>query len=126
MLLKADAQGSVGGSGRCPSKDFDRCREVENYFIRGGGINETDVLLAAASKAIIIGFHVRPDTNSVNIAEREGVEIRLYRLFIMCLMTFVLRLKDCWLQPLKSGSWVMPKSGKFLPFQKWGRLLGVM
>lgn len=43
-----------------------------------GGINETDVLLAAASKAIIIGFHVRPDSKAAAIAEREGVEIRLY------------------------------------------------
>ncbi len=45
-----------------------------------GAISESDILLARASGAIIIGFHVRPDTNARAAAEREGVDIRLYRI----------------------------------------------
>jgi translation initiation factor IF-2 len=45
-----------------------------------GAINESDVLLATTSSAIIIGFHVRPDANARNIAAREGVDIRTYNI----------------------------------------------
>lgn len=44
-----------------------------------GAINESDVILASASNAIIIGFNVRPDATAKDIAEREGVDLRLYR-----------------------------------------------
>ena len=44
-----------------------------------GGISESDVMLATASNAIIIGFNVRPDNNAITIAEKEEVDIRLYR-----------------------------------------------
>jgi len=59
---------------------------LEHMFFKGtptrgvGAIAETDILLAKASGAIIIGFHVRPDNNARNAAEREGVEIKLYRI----------------------------------------------
>ena len=50
-------------------------------MLRGvGQISESDVLLAKASGAIILGFHVRPDANARTAAEREGVEIRTYRI----------------------------------------------
>ena len=45
-----------------------------------GGINESDVMLAAASNAIIIGFNVRPDAKATQIAEKEGVDIELYNI----------------------------------------------
>ena len=44
-----------------------------------GGINENDISLALASDAIVIGFNVRPDTNARELAEKEGVDVRLYR-----------------------------------------------
>ena len=50
-----------------------------------GGINESDVMLASASGAIIVGFNVRPDSNAKNIAEKDGVDIRLYRVIYDCL-----------------------------------------
>jgi translation initiation factor IF-2 len=78
LLLKADAQGSVGALADSLQKISTDAVKLKIIHSGVGGINESDVLLAAASKAIIIGFHIRPDTNAVNIAEREGVEIRLY------------------------------------------------
>ena len=78
VLLKADAQGSVGALGDALQKISTDAVKLKIIHSGVGGINESDVLLAAASKAIIIGFHIRPDANAANIAEREGVEIRLY------------------------------------------------
>jgi translation initiation factor IF-2 len=78
VLLKADAQGSVGALADALQKISTDAVKLKIIHSGVGGINESDVLLAAASKAIIIGFHVRPDSNATNIAEREGVEIRLY------------------------------------------------
>ena len=78
VLLKADAQGSVGALADALQKISTDAVKLKIIHSGVGGINESDVLLAAASKAIIIGFHIRPDSNAANIAEREGVEIRLY------------------------------------------------
>ena len=50
-----------------------------------GAINESDVTLASASNAIIIGFNVRPDATAKTIAEREGVDLRLYRVIYQAL-----------------------------------------
>ncbi len=52
--------------------------KVKNIHMGVGGITESDVLLAAASNAIIIGFNVRPDVKAQAVAEREKVDIRLY------------------------------------------------
>jgi translation initiation factor IF-2 len=78
LLIKADVQGSVGALGDALLKISTDAVKLKIIHSGVGGINETDVLLAAASKAIIIGFHVRPDSKAAAIAEREGVEIRLY------------------------------------------------
>jgi translation initiation factor IF-2 len=78
VLIKADAQGSVGALGDALRKISTDAVKLKIIHSGVGGINESDVLLAAASKAIIIGFHIRPDANAASIAEREGVEIRLY------------------------------------------------
>jgi len=78
LLIKADAQGSVGALSDALLKISTAAVKLKLIHSGVGGINETDVLLAAASKAIIIGFHVRPDSKAAAIAEREGVEIRLY------------------------------------------------
>lgn len=55
--------------------------EVVVKIVHGGvgAINESDVTLAAASNAIIIGFNVRPDVQAKTVAEQEGVDVRLYR-----------------------------------------------
>jgi translation initiation factor IF-2 len=78
VVLKADVQGSVGALtealGRLSSN------EVQLRVIHGsvGGITESDVLLAAASNAIVIGFDVRPEIKAAQLAQNEGVDIRLY------------------------------------------------
>jgi translation initiation factor IF-2 len=78
LILKADVAGSLEALqdeiAKLPQE------EVTVNVIHGGvgGINESDVMLAAASDAVIIGFNVRPVQNARQVAEREGVEIRSY------------------------------------------------
>ena len=78
LIIKTDVQGSLEalkGSLEKISND-----EVKVSAIHGGvgAITETDVMLAKASEAIIIGFNVRADNNAKALAEKEGVDIRLY------------------------------------------------
>ncbi|MBD5479701.1 MAG: translation initiation factor IF-2 [Lachnospiraceae bacterium] len=79
LIVKADVQGSVEAVKQSLLKLSNE--EVVVKCIHGGvgAINESDVMLASASSAIIIGFNVRPDTTAKTIAEREGVDVRLYR-----------------------------------------------
>ncbi|ABZ84847.1 translation initiation factor if-2 [Heliomicrobium modesticaldum Ice1] len=79
VIVKADVQGSVEAlKGALERLSTD---EVRVNCVHGGvgAITETDVMLAAASNAIIIGFNVRPDANSRKAAEAQQVDIRLYR-----------------------------------------------
>ena len=79
LIVKADVQGSVEAVKQSLVKLSNE--EVVIKVIHGGvgAINESDVSLAAASNAIIIGFNVRPDATAKSIAEREKVDVRLYR-----------------------------------------------
>ena len=79
IIIKADVQGSVEAVRQSLEKLSND--EVRVRTIHGGvgAITETDVMLASASNAIIIGFNVRPDNNAREIAEREKIDIRLYR-----------------------------------------------
>jgi translation initiation factor IF-2 len=78
VVLKADVQGSVEALtealGRLSTD------EVKFKVIHGsvGGITESDILLAAASNAIVIGFNIRPESKSAALAAQEGVDVRLY------------------------------------------------
>ena len=79
IIVKADVQGSVEAIKQSLLKLSND--EVVIKIIHGGvgAINESDVSLASASNAIIIGFNVRPDATAKEIADREGVDLRLYR-----------------------------------------------
>lgn len=79
IIVKADVQGSVEAVKESLLKLSNE--EVMVKVIHGGvgAINESDVTLASASNAIIIGFNVRPDVTAKSIAEREKVDLRLYR-----------------------------------------------
>ncbi|WP_404331510.1 translation initiation factor IF-2 [Mesobacillus maritimus] len=80
LIVKADVQGSVEAVAAALQK-----LDVEGINVRiihtgAGAINESDITLAAASNAIVIGFNVRPDTNAKRAAEAEEVDIRLHRI----------------------------------------------
>ena len=79
LIVKADVQGSVEAVKQSLMKLTNE--EVVVKCIHGGvgAINESDVSLASASSAIIIGFNVRPDAQAKTVAEREGVDVRLYK-----------------------------------------------
>jgi translation initiation factor IF-2 len=79
IIVKADVQGSIEALKQSLQKLSNE--EVKVRVIHGavGAINETDVTLASASNAIIIGFNVRPDVNAQSAAEKEAVDIKTYR-----------------------------------------------
>jgi translation initiation factor IF-2 len=76
IIIKADVQGSAEVLADTLSKLTDAKTRVKVIHSGVGAINESDVLLATASNAIVIGFNVRPDRNAADVAEREKVDIR--------------------------------------------------
>ena len=85
IIVKADVQGSVEAVKQSLVKLSNE--EVRVSVIHGGvgAINESDVTLAQASGAIIVGFNVRPDAVAKSLAEREGVDMRMYRIIYDCI-----------------------------------------
>ena len=85
IIVKADVQGSVEAVKQNLEKLTNE--EVKVCVIHGGvgAVNESDVQLAAVSNAIIVGFNVRPDTNAQTLAERDKVEMRMYRIIYDCI-----------------------------------------
>jgi len=80
VIIKADVQGSVEVLRDSLTKLSDENISIVVIHTGVGRINESDVLLAATSGAVIVGFHVRPDPKATQLAQNEGVEIRLYRI----------------------------------------------
>lgn len=85
IIVKADVQGSVEAVRQSLEKLSND--EVRVHVIHGGvgAINESDVMLADASNAIIVGFNVRPDPVAEDNAKRDGVDMRLYRIIYDCI-----------------------------------------
>ncbi len=79
LIIKADVQGSVEAVKQSLLKLSNDEVVVKVIHSGVGAINESDVILASASNAIIIGFNIRPDAIAREMAEREGVDVRLYR-----------------------------------------------
>ena len=80
MVVKGDVDGSVEALADSLMKLSTAEVKIRVIHKGVGGISESDVLLAAASKAVIIGFHVRPNLNARRLAEHEKVDIRLYNI----------------------------------------------
>lgn len=85
LIVKADVQGSVEAVRQSLEKLSNE--EVRVNVIHGGvgAVSESDVMLADASNAIIVGFNVRPDPVAAENAERDGVDMRLYRVIYDCI-----------------------------------------
>jgi len=78
VIIKADVQGSIEAISDALNKLSTDDIKLRIIHSSTGAISETDVMLASASQAIIIGFNVRPDARVVEVAQQEGVEIKLY------------------------------------------------
>ena len=78
MIIKGDVQGSVGPLRESLERISTEAVRLKVIHASVGAINETDVMLASASNAVIVGFNVRPESKTQKLAELEGVEIRLY------------------------------------------------
>ncbi len=78
VVLKADVQGSVEAIKEALLKQSTDAVRVKVIHEGAGGINEGDVMLAVASSAIILGFNVRPDNKALEVARKEGVDVRFY------------------------------------------------
>ncbi len=85
VIVKADVQGSVEAVKQSLAKLTND--EVRVNVIHGavGAINESDVMLASASNAIVVGFNVRPDAVAQATAERDGIELHMYRVIYDCI-----------------------------------------
>ena len=85
IIVKADVQGSVEAVRQSLEKLSNE--EVRVHIIHGavGAVSESDVMLANASNAIIVGFNVRPDPVAEENAKRDGVDMRLYRIIYDCI-----------------------------------------
>jgi translation initiation factor IF-2 len=79
IIIKADVQGSIEAIKQSLEKLDNEAVRINVIHGAVGAVNETDVMLAATSNAIVIGFNVRPDKNATKLAETEEVDIRLYR-----------------------------------------------
>jgi len=85
IVVKADVVGSMEAVKQALLKLSNDEVKVKIIHSAVGGITESDVMLAAASGAIIVGFNVRPDKNAIDGAERDGVDIRTYRIIYECI-----------------------------------------
>ena len=85
IVVKADVQGSVEAVCQSLEKLTNEEARVNIIHSGVGAINESDVMLAAASSAIVVGFNVRPDNVAEENAKRDGVELRLYRVIYDCI-----------------------------------------
>ena len=79
IIIKADVQGSAEALKDSLLKIESEKVKINIIHTGVGAINESDIMLASASNAIIIGFNVRPEANTRKLAEKEGVDLRLYR-----------------------------------------------
>ncbi len=85
IIIKADVQGSAEAVKQSLEKLSNEEVRVKILHVGVGSIKESDVMLASASNAIVIGFNVRPDPIAEQNAEKDGVELRMYRIIYDCI-----------------------------------------
>lgn len=95
IIVKADVQGSAEAVKQSLEKLSNDEVRVNVIHSAVGAINESDVMLAEASNAIIVGFNVRPDAVAAENAERSGVDMRLYSIIYDCINEIESAMKVC-------------------------------
>ena len=85
IIIKADVHGSVEALKASLVKESTEEVKIKPIHSAVGGITESDIMLASASSAIVIGFNVRPDKTALDAAERRGVDVRTYRVIYDCI-----------------------------------------
>lgn len=78
VVLKADVQGSVEALRETLTKLPSEKVKLKLLHASTGGVTESDIMLASASQAVVVGFNVRPDVKAIKLAERQGIEVRTY------------------------------------------------
>jgi len=78
VVLKADVQGSVEALRETITKLPSDKVKLKLLHASTGGVTESDIMLASASRAVVVGFNVRPDVKAIKLAERQGTEVRTY------------------------------------------------
>ena len=100
IVLKCDAQGSLealtGALGQIESKKID----LEIIHSGVGPISESDILLASASNAVVVGFNIKVESNAVTAAKREGVQVKLYSI----IYELIDQMKEAMAGPARSGT----------------------
>ena len=87
-----------------------------------GAVNESDVMLANASNAIIVGFNVRPDPVAEESAKRDGVDMRLYRIIYDCIEEIESAMKGMLAPKYREVSLGPPSAGRLTRFPTWAWL----
>lgn len=85
VIIKADVQGSAEALKQSISKIKNEEVKITCVHVGVGAINESDIVLAKASKAVVIGFNIRPEAKAKTIAEHEKIEIKLYSVIYECI-----------------------------------------
>ena len=122
VIVKGDVQGSVEAVSESLRKLSTDAIRLNVMHASVGAITETDVNLATASNAIILGFNVRPEVKAQAHAEKEGVDIRLYNI-IYDAVDDIKKAMEGLLEPtLKEKSWDGQKSAKYSRFRNMAML----
>lgn len=124
IILKGDADGSVEALTDSLQKLSTEEVKVTIIHRAVGPILEADVMLAAASDAIIVGFHVRPNAQVAKLAENEGVDIRLYRIIYDCINEVKLALEGMLMPEIKEEVVGVAEIREVFKISKLGNIAG--
>ncbi|TAE30549.1 MAG: translation initiation factor IF-2 [Candidatus Kapaibacterium sp.] len=124
IILKGDTDGSVEALADSLQKLSTPEVQVSIILRAVGTITESDIMLAAASEAVIVGFHVRPNVQAAKLAENEGVDIRLYRIIYDCINEVKLALEGMLLPEIKEEVVGVAEIREVFKISKLGNIAG--
>ncbi len=124
IILKADTNGSVEALADSLLKLSTEEVRIQIIHRAVGGISEGDIMLAAASEAIVIGFHVHPSPQAKRLAEQESVDIRLYRIIYDCINEIKLALEGMLRPELKEEVSGMAEVRQIFKISRLGTIAG--